>query len=56
MGSPGIKEDPCCAVTSARKLREAGLLQGAPSSSGLGGQCVLRAAREAQAGGGIGSE
>lgn len=52
MSSPGVKEDPRCAVTSAKKLREAGLLHGGPSSSGPWGRCVPRGARRAQASGG----
>lgn len=52
MGSPSIKEDPCCAVASAKKPRKAGLLHGAPSSSGPRGQCVLIRSREAQLSGG----
>ena len=39
-GHAGIKEDPCCAVVSAKKLTEAGLLWGASSSSGPCGQRV----------------
>lgn len=49
MGSPGIKEDPCCAVASAKRLTEAGLLPGAPSSSGPWGK-----RREVRANGGTG--
>lgn len=39
-GHAGIKEDPRCAVVSAKKLAGAGLPWGAPSSSGPGGQGV----------------
>ena len=45
MSSPGIKEDPRCAVTSAKKLREGELLHGTAPSPGPKGQCVPRRAR-----------
>lgn len=45
MRSPGIKEDPRCAVTSAKKLREGELLHGTAPSPGPKGQCVPRRAR-----------
>ena len=44
MSSPGIKEDPSCSVTSAKKLREDELLHGPPPSPGPQGQCVPRRA------------
>lgn len=51
MGSPGIKEDPCCAVASAKGLVWAGLLRGGPSSSGPQGERVLGRGQRVRANG-----